>query len=393
MSRGGSKSKSCLESRRRKRKKDKWKQVFEEENKQQREEEREKWRQKEQWYQIKCERREEEIEKLQKMVDELQDNLKRIEKRHKEEDKVEIIKTMETMETTKIMDQEFIGMITLKKELKKMTLDAKAQLWRQAQKGYKGSNFEPFHMILRGNPGTGKTTVAHFIAQILYETGYLTSNKVIEVQRTDLVGAYLGQTGIKTAQVIQKAGNGVLFIDEAYRLSEPSGGAKGRGGGTSDYGLEAIEELMRVMTHIWLPDHPKIRTPFMIFAGYPELMKHFEEMNIGLFRRIRYRFDFPDYTPKELVQIFIHIIHKHGFSLDHQIQNHPTQLEELFTLKTTPSLRSKVNATMCKDILLEAISFLNEREAKCGKIGGTELIQSDIEQAIIIYTNRITVLK
>lgn len=160
-----------------------------------------------------------------------------------------------------------------------------------------------FHMIYTGNPGTGKTTIARLMTTLLYQLGIIKEDKLIEVERKDLVGQYIGQTAPKTAQVIDKAMGGVLFIDEAYSLANPSG---------KDYGKEAIATLIKAME-----DHSDDLV--VIFAGYKREMEEFLSMNPGIASRIGYHFHFPDYSSEELTEIFELSINKMGFTISQKL--------------------------------------------------------------------------
>ena len=156
------------------------------------------------------------------------------------------------------------------------------------------------HMVFLGNPGTGKTTVARIIAEMLYNLKYVKQNKLIEVSSKDLVAEYVGQTAPKTMAVIEKAMGGVLFIDEAYSLA--SGGI-GQG---SSYNEEAIATLIQAMENY--------RDDFVvIFAGYTKEMQRFLDSNSGIVSRIGYTLEFDDYTEDELIEIFKQMIEKAGF--------------------------------------------------------------------------------
>ncbi|MBS0595493.1 MAG: CbbX protein [Proteobacteria bacterium] len=144
------------------------------------------------------------------------------------------------------------------------------------------------HMCFTGNPGTGKTTVALRIAQILHRLGYVRQGHVVSVTRDDLVGQYIGHTAPKTREVLKKAMGGVLFIDEAYYLYRPEN--------ERDYGQEAIEILLQAMEN-----HRDDLV--VILAGYKERMDTFFRSNPGMNSRIAHHIDFPDYTPDELLQI------------------------------------------------------------------------------------------
>ncbi|XP_028555233.1 protein cbbX homolog, chloroplastic isoform X2 [Dendrobium catenatum] len=144
------------------------------------------------------------------------------------------------------------------------------------------------HMAFLGNPGTGKTMVARVLGKLLHMVGILPTDKVTEVQRTDLVGEFVGHTGPKTRKKLREAEGGILFVDEAYRL------IPAQKSDDKDYGLEALEEIMSVM------DNGKI---VVVFAGYCEPMKRVIASNEGFCRRVTKFFNFDDFTTAELAQI------------------------------------------------------------------------------------------
>jgi probable Rubsico expression protein CbbX len=144
------------------------------------------------------------------------------------------------------------------------------------------------HMCFTGNPGTGKTTVAMRMAQILHRLGYVRQGHLVAVTRDDLVGQYIGHTAPKTKEVIKKAMGGVLFIDEAYYLYKPEN--------ERDYGAESIEILLQVMEN-------QRDDLVVILAGYKEKMDRFFQSNPGMSSRIAHHIDFPDYQPDELLAI------------------------------------------------------------------------------------------
>ena len=145
------------------------------------------------------------------------------------------------------------------------------------------------HLVFFGNPGTGKTTVARYISKIYKALGVLSTGQLVEVDRSGLVAGYVGQTSIKTQEVIDKAMGGVLFIDEAYTLTH--------GKGENDFGQEAVDTILKAME-----DN---RDDFIVIvAGYPELMKEFIKSNPGLKSRFNQYINFVDYNPDELVNIF-----------------------------------------------------------------------------------------
>jgi probable Rubsico expression protein CbbX len=144
------------------------------------------------------------------------------------------------------------------------------------------------HMSFTGNPGTGKTTVALRMADILHRLGYIERNHVVAVTRDDLVGQYVGHTAPKTKEVLKRAYGGVLFIDEAYYLYRPEN--------ERDYGVEAIEILLQVMEN----ERDKL---VVILAGYKDRMDEFFRLNPGMSSRVAHHVDFPDYTVDELLAI------------------------------------------------------------------------------------------
>ena len=143
-------------------------------------------------------------------------------------------------------------------------------------------------MSFTGSPGTGKTTVAMKMADILHRLEYIKKGHLMTVTRDDLVGQYIGHTAPKTKEVLKQAMGGVLFIDEAYYLYKPDN--------ERDYGAEAIEILLQVMEN-------QRDDIVVIFAGYKDKMNKFYESNPGLSSRVTNHVDFPNYTAQELIEI------------------------------------------------------------------------------------------
>jgi len=184
------------------------------------------------------------------------------------------------------LDQDLIGLLPVKTRIREI---AALLLVEQARRSLNLASVMPgLHMSFTGRPGTGKTTVAEKMSQILHRLGYLRKGHVVTVTRDDLVGQYVGHTAPKTREMIKRAQGGVLFIDEAYYLYKP--------GNERDYGAEAIEILLQ--------DMERQRGDFVvIFAGYKQEMETFYESNPGLKSRVSHHIDFPDYSDDELMAI------------------------------------------------------------------------------------------
>ncbi|MGM8213339.1 AAA family ATPase [Virgibacillus sp. W0430] len=179
----------------------------------------------------------------------------------------------------------FIGMEKLKQTIKEIYATMVINTKRQ-EVGLHCSN-QVLHMLFKGNPGTGKTTIARKLSRIFFDMNILSKGHFIEAERADLVGEYIGQTAQKTRAVIEKAMGGILFIDEAYSLAR---------GGEKDFGKEAIDTLVKQME-----DHHN--DFILILAGYPYEMDQFLILNPGLKSRFPFILDFTDYDLLQLMDI------------------------------------------------------------------------------------------
>ena len=191
---------------------------------------------------------------------------------------------------------ELIGLENVKTEIRSIVNFAKIQAIRK-RRGLKVFPIS-YHLVFIGNPGTGKTTVARIVAKIYKQLGLLSKGHLVEVDRSALVAGYVGQTAIKTQEVIAKSMGGVLFIDEAYMLSNEK----------DVFGQEAIDTLLKAME-----DHRE--NLIVIVAGYESLMKTFIESNPGLKSRFNRFIHFDDYTPAELFDIFTGLCAKNQYIL------------------------------------------------------------------------------
>nr|YP_009396578.1 Rubisco expression protein [Vertebrata australis]ARW65764.1 Rubisco expression protein [Vertebrata australis] len=184
------------------------------------------------------------------------------------------------------LEQELIGLKPVKTRIREIAALLLIDRLRNQLNLVSGS--PGLHMSFTGSPGTGKTTVAMKMADILHRLNYIRKGHLLTVTRDDLVGQYIGHTAPKTKEVLKQAMGGVLFIDEAYYLYKPDN--------ERDYGAEAIEILLQVMEN-------QRDDLVVIFAGYKEKMDKFYESNPGLSSRVTNHVDFPDYSAEELLQI------------------------------------------------------------------------------------------
>ena len=218
-------------------------------------------------------------------------------KEEKAEEKPNFDELMEQLES-------LVGLETVKKDVKNLINLVKVRKLRQ-------ENDLPvppmsFHMVFVGNPGTGKTTVARLVSGLYAAIGVLSKGQLVEVDRSGLVAGYVGQTALKTQEVIQSALGGVLFIDEAYSLAS---------GGENDFGRESIETILKAME-----DH---RDDFVVIvAGYDEPMEKFINSNPGLQSRFNKYMYFPDYNGEEIMAMFRINCKKNGYTLDPEAEEY-----------------------------------------------------------------------
>jgi probable Rubsico expression protein CbbX len=199
------------------------------------------------------------------------------------------------------LDRELVGLRPVKQRIREI---AALLIVERARKTLGLSHEAPtLHMSFTGNPGTGKTTVALRMANILHRLGYVRKGHLVSVTRDDLVGQYIGHTAPKTKDVLKRAMGGVLFIDEAYYLYRPDN--------ERDYGQEAIEILLQVMEN-------NREDLVVILAGYADRMDRFFQSNPGFRSRIAHHIDFPDYADAELLSIAQTMLAAQNYRLDEE---------------------------------------------------------------------------
>ena len=243
------------------------------------------------------------------------------------------------------LDSELVGLAPVKARIR----DIAALLVIDKLRANMGlaTQMPSLHMCFTGNPGTGKTTVALRMAQILHRLGFVRQGHVVSVTRDDLVGQFIGHTAPKTKEVLKKAMGGVLFIDEAYYLYKPEN--------ERDYGQEAIEILLQVMEN-----HRDDLV--VILAGYKDRMGTFFKSNPGMSSRIAHHIDFPDYAVDELLQIAEQMLKSQNYSMGEGLPELLRQyLERRITQPHFANARSVRNA-LDRARLRQASRLYAERE-------------------------------
>ena len=219
------------------------------------------------------------------------------------------------------------------------------------------------HLVFTGNPGTGKTTVARIVGQIYKEIGLLKSGHLIEADRGDLVGEYIGHTAPKTKAVIEKAMDGILFIDEAYSLAPVNT--------PNDFGKEVIATLIKEMEN-------KRGQFVVIVAGYKEEMEHMIGLNPGLKSRFKTIIDFKDYSPPELFKILAHLAGGAGIRFSVDAMTAASWLMESLDTGKKGFGNGRTVRNIFEEILSRQANRLAEAQSKGKKVDVTIFEKEDI---------------
>lgn len=244
------------------------------------------------------------------------------------------------------LDRELVGLSPVKSRIR----DIAALLLVDKLRKERGFSAEApsLHMSFTGNPGTGKTTVAMRMAEILHRLGYVRKGHLVAVTRDDLVGQYIGHTAPKTKEILKKAMGGVLFIDEAYYLYRPEN--------ERDYGQEAIEILLQVMEN-------NRDDLVVILAGYKDRMSRFFESNPGMSSRVAHHIDFPDYNVEELTTISTLMLDSMQYRFDDEANEvFKSYIDKRMTMPHFANARSVRNA-LDRARLRHASRLLSKPEA------------------------------
>lgn len=266
---------------------------------------------------------------------------------------------------------DLIGLEDVKKEVRSLANFVKVQKQREA-KGLKTAKVS-YHLVFYGSPGTGKTTVARIVGRIYKDLGVLKRGHTVETDRSGLVAKYMGQTAMKTDEVVQQALDGVLFIDEAYSLVP-------EGGNGEDYGQEVVSTLLKRM------EDYRDRL-VVIIAGYKGEMKRFIDSNPGLQSRFNRYIDFPDYTGAELTDIFKMYMKKNQYTLSPDAE---TYLREQLDSAVEHKNRNFGNARYARNVFEKAIQQQAnrlEKRTNLSKEDLTELTIADLQEGFASRAN------
>lgn len=242
---------------------------------------------------------------------------------------------------------QLVGLPKVKEEVRRLVIYQKIQAKRK-ESGLKVPK-RTLHMAFMGNPGTGKTTVARIVGRMYYQLGLLSKGHFTEVSRTDLIAGYQGQTALKVKNVIEKAKGGVLFIDEAYSITENDN--------TDSYGRECLTELTKAL-------EDSRDDLIVIVAGYTEQMNHFFESNPGLRSRFNYFINFENYSSTELIDILETLARKDDYQLSDELKE---RLSSYFTDELETKVKNFSNGRFVRNlyedlIMNQAVRLINNKQ-------------------------------
>ena len=260
---------------------------------------------------------------------------------------------------------DLIGLDEVKAEVRSLANFVKVQKQRE-EKGLKTPNLS-YHLVFTGSPGTGKTTVARIVARIYKDLGILKKGHLVETDRSGLIGQYVGQTAPRVNAMCDSALNGVLFIDEAYAITQSESG--------NDYGAEAVATLLKRMED----DRDRL---VVIVAGYTNEMKKFIDTNPGLQSRFNRYIHFPDYSSDDLYKIFRKYLKKNEYTITKEAAAY---LKERLDYAVEHKDRNFGNSRFVRNVFEKTIQAQANRIAKAGKVPDNELVEitlADVKNAI-----------
>ena len=265
----------------------------------------------------------------------------------------------ETLEELLKKLNSLIGLTEVKEEINSLSNLIKVRKLRQ-ERGYEQPEMS-LHLVFTGNPGTGKTTVARLLSKIYNRLGVIRTDKLVEVDRSGLVSGFVGKTALKTKEVCESALGGVLFIDEAYALTNTES--------KNDFGAEAVNTLLKFME-----DN---RSDFvLICAGYTDLMEQFLDSNPGLRSRFNRFIYFRDYTPEELTQIYVSLCRSYKLEPDFDAIEH---VRSFFEARIASKPEFFANGRDARNLFERTLSNQADRLSQMENISDEQLVRITLE--------------
>lgn len=278
-------------------------------------------------------------------------------------EKEENLPEKETIDDLKKELDTYIGLDEIKNEVK--NLINMATVYKLREENNLPNTDMSLHMVFSGNPGTGKTMIARFMARVYHSLGLLSVGKLVEVDRSGLVAGYIGQTAIKTAKVLEEAKGSVLFIDEAYTLTSKS---------ENDFGYEAVDTILKAM-------EDNRDDLVVIVAGYIDLMEKFIDSNPGLRSRFNKYLDFADYTAEEMFDIFKLNCSKSFYVLDEDAEQRVKEYLDAVSEAAGEFGNARGVRNMFEKILTEQANRIAELES-VSRDDLMRILAADVEAAL-----------